>query len=70
MIYYNINCMIFFQSLLDSRQNYEKPFDIKQEEWNKNIPIFIKKYRFSPVLFRKDNNKITRKKEIKSKTGK
>jgi len=29
----------FFQSLLDSRQNYEKPFDIKQEEWNKSNPF-------------------------------
>ena len=34
------------------------------------VTHFHKKYRFSPVLFRKDNNKITRKKEIKSKTGK
>lgn len=39
MIYYNINCMIIFPFLLDSRQNYEKPFDIKQEEWNKSNPF-------------------------------
>ena len=34
------------------------------------VAHFPKKHRFSPILFCKDNNKITKKKEIRSETGK
>ena len=34
------------------------------------VAHFPKKHRFSPILFCKDNNKITKKKEIRSENGK